>query len=81
MFLEALSISLVLSTGTILVGLVLSIGVLQKQAASLVMATEAIPKPLASLVASMEAVPESYPERAPFIKACCPMEVCLEGPP
>ncbi len=65
MSLEALSISLVLSTWSILVSLVLSIEVLQKQAASLVMATEAIPKPLASLVASMEAVPESNPERAP----------------
>ncbi len=65
MSLEALSISLVLSTGTILVSLVLSIGVLQKQAASLVMATEAVPKPLASLVASMEAVPEFSPRRAP----------------
>ncbi len=44
---------------------VLSIGVLPKQAASLVMATEAITKPLASPVASMEAVPEFNPERAP----------------
>ncbi len=58
----------VLSTGTILVslvGLVLSVGVLQKQAASPVMATEAIPKPLTSLVASREAVPVLTPERDP----------------
>ncbi len=60
----------VLSTGTILtglVGLVLSVGVLQRQAASPVMATEAIPKPLVSFVASMEAVLEFTPERAPVI--------------
>ncbi len=57
----------VLSTETIfisLVCLVLSVGVLQKQAASPVMATEAIPKPLATLVASMEVVPVFTPERA-----------------
>ncbi len=52
----------VLSTGTILVGLVsldLSVGVLQRQTASPVMATEAIPKPF------LEAVPEFTPERVP----------------
>ncbi len=62
---EAMFESLVVSLGTVPVGIVLSTGVLQKQAASLVMAKEAIPKPFASLVAPMETVPESNPERAP----------------
>ncbi len=55
----------ILSTGTILVGLVSSVGVPEKRTASLVMATEAIPKPPASPVASMEAVPEHTPEKIP----------------
>ncbi len=56
---EAMFESLVVSLGTVPVGLVMSIEDLLGQAASLVMATEAIPKPLAYPVASMEVVPES----------------------
>ncbi len=44
---------------------VLSVGVPQKLAASLVMATDAIPKLLTSPAASIEAVPEFSPEMAP----------------
>ncbi len=54
----------ILSTGTILLGLVLSVGVHEKRTTSLVMATEAIPKPPAFQVTSMEVVPVRTPEEA-----------------
>ncbi|XP_058617653.1 helicase SRCAP-like [Onychostoma macrolepis] len=73
----------IFSTGTILVGLVMSVGVPEKWAASLVMAAEAIPKPPASPVASIEAVPECTPEEVPVTpfspRRCCGSHVWPRG--